>query len=137
MGSRFHDTVWRYWAATVLLLAVGVLGQPGAFRLAIGLTALQALHFWLREGRVGALRVQVRLAYLAVLLPGQWAPAIYWLPLLGTLAMVLFDYCLLARTLSLLPWNRRAPLSWALVRKAFLSRPVQGSILTHLAGGGA
>ena len=43
--------------------------------------------------------------------------------------MVLVGYCPLARMLSLLPWNRRQPLSVALVRRTFLSAPVSGSIV--------
>jgi hypothetical protein len=45
---------------------------------------------------------------------------------------VTFGYCTLARCLSLLPWNRSEPLSFALLRRTFLSRPVKGSVLQGL-----
>ncbi|HEY0633972.1 MAG TPA: hypothetical protein VGE00_01215 [Gammaproteobacteria bacterium] len=40
--------------------------------------------------------------------------ALYWLPTIGTWTRVLFGYCTLARTVSLLPWNRREALSLVL-----------------------
>jgi hypothetical protein len=36
-------------------------------------------------------------------------------------ARILAGYCLLARILSLAPWNLRQPLSLALIRRMFLS----------------
>jgi hypothetical protein len=55
--------------------------------------------------------------------------------LVGTWAMVLVGYCPLARALSLLPWNRRQPLSADLVRRTFLSPPVRGSIVEAMNDG--
>jgi hypothetical protein len=37
--------------------------------------------------------------------------------------LVIFGYCLMARMLSLLPWNRTEPITADLVRPTFLSRP--------------
>jgi hypothetical protein len=37
--------------------------------------------------------------------------------------LVIFGYCLMARMLSLLPWNRTEPITADLVRRTFLSRP--------------
>jgi hypothetical protein len=53
--------------------------------------------------------------------------------LAGTTVRVAFDYCLLARTLSLMPWNRRQPLTLALVWRTYATPPVKGSILQALA----
>lgn len=122
---------WWYWLATVVLLTAGVSGWPAGFLLAIGLTVLQAIHFAIRERSITAFPVQVRVAYLVLLLIAlpeklQW---IYWLPMLGTWAQVLFGYCTMARTVSLLPWNRSEPFSLGLLRRTFLSPPVRGSIL--------
>jgi hypothetical protein len=129
-----RDLGWWYWLASVALLVAGLAGGPLGFAPVIALNLVQALHFLLREGRVGAFPVQVRLAYLGLLLAGQWQPlqVVYWVQLLGTSAMVLFDYCPLARCLSLMPWNRRAPLSVGLVLRTFLSPPVRGNILQGL-----
>lgn len=67
--------------------------------------------------------MQVRIAYLGLLILGVWTPlqCIHWLQLIGTSARVLVGYCFLARTLSLLPWNRFQPLSWALFNRTFFS----------------
>ena len=75
--------------------------------------------------------MQVRAAYLVLLLLAGWPPFrwLLFLLLAGLLTRVVFDYCLLARLLSLMPWNRKRPLTLALVRATFLSRPVRGSIL--------
>ena len=132
--ARLPDLAWWYWAAMVLALAAeGVL--PGAGLAAVGLGVVQWFHLHLRAGRVGALTVQVRLVFLGLLVAGLWPPllVIHWLLLAATLARVAFDYCLLARALALMPWNRAQPLTLSLVRRAFLTPPTQGSILAVLA----
>lgn len=118
---------WWYWLATSLLLTAGVAGWAPGFALAIAFCAWQAVHFALRRA---GFSVQVRVVYLAFLVLA-WPPPLrplYWLPLVGTWANVLFDYCFLARTLSLLPWNREGPLTAGLVRRTYLSPPVRGSV---------
>ena len=132
IGSRFNDIRWRYWLATAVLLAAYlVAGLRVAIFAAMALTAVQLVHFAAREGELTAFPVQVRAAYLGLLAAGLYPPLVFihWIQLIGTWAMVLVGYCLLARALSLLPWNRRQPLSAALVRRTFLSRPVRGSIV--------
>lgn len=128
---EYRRVAWWYWLVTVGLLTLGVLGRPQAFLWAIGLTLIQLAHFTLRERSVRAFPVQVRLGYLLLLLvalpaPLQW---IYWIPTIGTWAQVLFGYCTMARMVSLLPWNRKEPFSFALVRRTFLARPVRGNIM--------
>ena len=125
---------WWYWLATVILLTAGVSGRPAGFALAIGLTVVQLIHFSMRERSLIAFPLQVRLAYwllLLIALPEnlQW---IYWIPTIGTWAQVLFGYCAMARAGSLLPWNRKQPLSFALLEQTFLSAPVRGNILQGL-----
>lgn len=127
---EFRTIGWWYWLATVTLLTAGVAGWPAGFHLAIGLTAVQVLHFAIRERRLTAFTVQVRFAYLLLLLialpaPLQW---LYWVPLVGTWVRVLYGYCTMARTVSLLPWNCREAFSLGLLRRTYLSRPVRGSI---------
>lgn len=123
--------IWRYWVLTVVLLYVGVGGYEPAFLAAIALSCVQVVHFQMREGSVAAFPVQVRIGFLLWLVIAQ-VPSLqwlYWVPVLGTTASVLFDYCPLARALSLAPWNRREPLSRALIKRTVLSAPVHGSIL--------
>ena len=131
--ARFPDVTWWYWAAMVLLLA-GKAIWPAAVLAAVGLGVVQCVHFYVRAERIGALPVQVRTAFLGLLTAGLWPPLalIHWLLLAGTMARVGFDYCLLARTLALMPWNRTQPLTGRLVRRVYLTPPAQGSILALL-----
>lgn len=125
---------WWYWLGADLLLLYGLAGGAWGFAPVIVLCSVQALHFIARERSLAAFPVQVRLGYLGLLLFGLWeyGQFIYWIQLAGTTAMVLVDYCPLARFLSLMPWNRTRPFSWQLVARTFLSRPVKGSILQGL-----
>lgn len=130
----YREFSWWYWAVTTGLLFYGLAGHHDGYWLAIGLSAIQVAHFRLREEDFAAFPVQVRVAYTAMLIVFLWPPlnSLYWIPAIGTLAQVLFGYCTLARCLSLMPWNRREPMSMDLVRRTFLSRPVKGSVMQGL-----
>jgi hypothetical protein len=121
--TTIHDLAWWYWFLTVGLLGAGLFGWPAGIYLAMTLCAIQICHVvWLTRD-VTAFPVQVRVVYLVLLTAGLWGPLqwIHWIQLAGTTARVLVGYCLLARTLSLAPWNRRQPLSLDLLRRTFLS----------------
>jgi hypothetical protein len=125
------DVAWWYWAATAVLLAGALAGCPMGFDPVEAVAAAHALHYLLREQSVSAFPVQVRLVYLALLFLGQVEPLgfIGWIQLVGTTAMVVFDYCVFARLLSLLPFNRQEPISARLLQRTFLSPPVKGGVL--------
>ncbi len=126
-----NDIVTRYWAATVVLLVGVVTGCRYCLPAVIVLNIIQVVHFACRERSLTAFPVQVRATYLGLLFLSQ-APYMIWIlwwQLIGTSAMVLYRYCFLARCLSLLPWNRREPYSWRLVKHTFFTPPVTGSIL--------
>jgi hypothetical protein len=130
------DWTWWAWNLTAILLAIGLLGHPRAFVAAMGITGLQATVMLIREKGVFAFPVQLRIAYLMLLgvcfIPQmRW---LYWLPTVGTLALVIFGYCLMARVLSLLPWNRREALSADLLRRTFFSRPDLSRLATDPEG---
>jgi hypothetical protein len=129
-----RDMGWWYWLVTDLALVYGLLGGPLGFAPVIGITLVQAGHYLARERSLIAFPVQVRLGYLGLLLLGQWPPLyfVYWIQLAGTTAMVCFDYCPLARFLSLMPWNRREPFTLSLVARTITSPPVRGNILQGL-----
>ena len=130
----YRTVSWWYWLVTVGLLTSGVCGWPAGFFLAVALTVIHLLHFIILQRSVAAFPVQVRFAYLLLLLialPEDLRP-IYWIPTIGTWAQVLFGYCAMARTLSLLPWNRTDAFSFALLKRTFLSAPVRGNILQGL-----
>jgi hypothetical protein len=128
----YREVSWRLWLATAVLLTVGLAGRSEAFWLAAALSAVQIVAFRMREGRFTAFPVQVRIAYTALLLVLPFMRWLFWIPAIGAWAQVLLGYCALARCLSLLPWNGREPLSWSLMRRTFLSRPVKGNVLQGL-----
>src|SRR6266436_1654323 len=120
-----QDWTWWVWLVTACLLLIGLMGMPEAFLAALLLSIAQSVLFFARERALGAFPVQLRLAYTLLLiicffLPIRW---LFWLPAVGTFALVIFGYCLMARMLSLLPWNRTEPITADLVRRTFLSRP--------------
>jgi len=129
--NRIKSIRWQYWAVTDVLLIAAVLGWQPAFAAVIGLNLVQLVHFLAREKRLSAFPVQVRAAYLGLLLAGQWDPLyfIYFIQIAGTTAMVLADYCPLARFLSLMPWNRQGPFTLELLKRTVFSPPVRGNIL--------
>lgn len=130
----YRQINWWYWFATACVLTVGMAGYQIGFVLAIGLALLQLIHFTLREQSLTAFTVQVRFWVLVYVLAAYPEPlqAAYWLPLVGTWARAIFGYCVMARTLSLMPWNRRAPFSGALLAKTYFSRPIRGNIMQGL-----
>jgi hypothetical protein len=121
MNRTTRDLAWWYWLATVGLLASGLLEWANGIHLAISLCAVQVIHFGWRSGGITTFPVQVRVTYLLLLALGLWTPLqwIHLVQVIGTSARVLVGYCLLARTLSLAPWNRVEPLSVPLVRNTF------------------
>lgn len=121
--TTIYDLSWWYWLLTLGLLGAGLFGwTPGIF-LAMGLCAVQIVHVVRLRRDVTAFPVQIRAAYLAMLLAGLWEPFqwIHWMQLAGTSARVSIGYCLLARTLSLAPWNHWHPLTFALIKSTFFS----------------
>jgi len=130
------DIGWWYWLVTAGLLSYGVFGHFIGFLLAIGLTVVQLIHFIIREKGITAFPVQVRFWYLMLLIVALPGPlqCVYWIPTIGTWAQILVGYCAMARFVSLFPWNRSEPFSFALLQKTFLSRPVKGNIQQGFAG---
>lgn len=130
----YRDIAWWYWLGEDLLLISGFAGWTNGFYLAAVLGVFQMVHYLILEHSFTAFLVQVRAAYLALLLIGLWPPArfLYVLMVIGTSAIILTGYCFLARALSLLPANRREPFSWKLIKKTLFSPPVRGNILQGL-----
>ena len=124
------DLVWWYWAITDVLLIAGVAGMPYGIEAAIVFNVIQVIHFYTRTSSLSAFPVQVRLAYMALLIVALYPPLffLYYLIILGTSAMVLFDYCFLARFMSLMPWNHQHRFSVGLLRETFFTKPVDGSV---------
>jgi hypothetical protein len=129
--NRWKKMDWWYWLATDGLLIGSVAGWRWGAYPVITLTVIQAVHYLIRERRIAAFPVQVRLGYLLLLVLGMYPPLsfIHWIQLAGTTAVVTVGYCPLARIMVLMPWNRSRPLSVALAWNTLISPPVAGSIL--------
>jgi len=119
-----------YWQLTALLLAAHFAGWAHGLSLAIALTAWQAAHFAAVRRTLGTLDVQVRIGYLGLLVLGGVGPLwpIHVVQFVGVNALLVVDYCLLARLLVLMPWNRDQPLTADLLRKALFMPPAPGAI---------
>ena len=137
LAYQIRQIGWWYWLATLVLLVASLSGWPEVIYFALALTAWQYLHFARRDRNPATFPAQIRFAYLGLLALGTWDAFhfIHYLQLVGTTALVLAGYCPLARTLSLMPWNRHVPFSLSLVRLAYLTPPVRGSILQVLPSG--
>jgi hypothetical protein len=119
-----------YWQLTALLLAAHFAGWAHGLPLAIAISAWQAVHFAAVRRTLGTLDVQVRIGYLSLLVPGIVGPLwpIHVVQFVGVNALLVVDYCLLARLLVLMPWNRGQPLTAELLRKALFMPPAPGAI---------
>lgn len=137
MNLEYRTAAWWYWLATLLTLGAGLAGWPPGLRAAMLVTALHAVHFLVRGYAFTSFPLQVRLSYLALLVVGSWPPLVplLWAMLIGTAARVLFAYCFLARTLSLMPWNRRGPLDWRRLWRTFTMAPTRGSFVEAIEPG--
>lgn len=132
----YKDVGWRYWFVTAAMLTVGMFGNSLGFQIAIGCTVVHLLHFIIRTQSMTVFSVQVRIAYLLLLVVAFAEPLrlLYWIPTVGTWALLLFGYCTMARVVSLLPWNRDEDFSLALVKRTFFSPPVRGNLMEHRLG---
>lgn len=133
MKIDYRETAWWYWLVSWGLLVSGLAGWEPGFWILIGLQAVQVIDFAFREKSLTSFSVQVRIGFFLFVLIAYWPPLrfLYFIPAAGLLARVLVNYCLLARVMSLLPWNCSEPFSRSLVRRTLFTRPVTGSIVEN------
>src|SRR5271170_418081 len=122
---NLNDWVWWAWMLTTVLLVAGLSGYNSALAGATAVTAVHGLIVLVRDRSPVANSVQLRAAYVLLLLIGylpstRW---LYWLLAAGTFALIVFGYCFLTRVLSLLPWNSREAYSLDRLRRTFFSAP--------------
>ena len=133
-----RESSWWIWLATALLLVAGLVWTEVAFVGGILLSAASAGFHLQKYHSFTPYPVQIRLAFTALMIV-CFAPFLrwfYWLLAGGALARVLFGYCMMARVLSLMPWNRTEHLSFDLVRRTFLTPPVIGNAAHGLSDSG-
>ena len=129
-SARLRTRAMRTGWTLVWLALVATLWMPGVAPLLLAACIGNLAAFLVLErGRLAAFPVQVRLAFLLWVAAALWLPGLHWLllvPLAGIPARLLFGYCLLARMVSLLPWNRAERLTRRLLVQTFLSPPTDG-----------
>jgi hypothetical protein len=138
LGIMPKELAWWGWVVTILLLGTGLAGFPAGFIAATVLVLAKTLFYWWKLGHFGAIAVQIRLSHTLVLAL-CFIPRMHWLfgvAAAGAVALVVFGYCLVGRTLSLLPWNRVEPLTLDLLRRTFLSAPAVTHATVRSACGG-
>ena len=121
---------WWVWAITGVCLAAGLMGYSSGFYAAILISVIQTVVYDLKQTSALTFPVQIRFAYTILLILCQ-VPSLgwlYWVPTVGTFALVLFGYCLMGRILSLLPENRTEPMSLDLILRTFLTPPALGNV---------
>jgi len=122
---RPYELSWWMWWIIASGLAVGIAGYRSGFLVAIGISLAKAVFIVFKGRNVRSSAAQVRVAYLLLLMicfiPGlRW---LYWVPLIGTLALIIAGYCLMARFLSLLPRNRAEAINASLLWHTFVDPP--------------
>jgi hypothetical protein len=113
------------WFVTGGALVSYLAGLHAGIVFAATLTAARLFHQVLRVRNGGSLPMQIRALALTVMILGS-RPGLHvllYLQLAGITLLVGFDYCMAARLLSLLPWNRERSLTGALLRATFLTPP--------------
>ena len=118
---------WQFLLVCATGLTLGLTGWNPGFVIAVVMAAVQCIHTIIVQRSLTAFPAQVHITYTLLLLAAlpssmNW---LYWMPAIGTWIYLLFDYCLLARMLSMLPINSAEKFSFQLVRSTFLAAPAK------------
>ncbi len=121
---------WWYLLATWALILSGLLVSAAGIFAAIALCFAQAVHFGIEDKSFLSFTCQVRYVMIAMLAAGLWEPlnGVYWIMVLGLTARLTVNYCLLARFMALMPWNRKQAFNRELFKRALFSPPTKGRI---------
>lgn len=108
----YTSIYWWYWFVTLIAMFAGLSGFAEGFYVVIIVSIVQFAHFWTRSGFT-AFPTQVRFVYGIFTIIGLLDPTrfLYWALLIGTVMVTLFDRCIIARVLILMPWNKDVKLS--------------------------
>ena len=108
----FKSLEWWYWFITLIAMIAGLSGIVEGFYVVILVSVVQFIHFTISRGFT-AFPTQVRFAYAFFVIIAFFDPTyiFYWLLLIGTVMVTLFDTCFIARVLILMPWNKNEKLS--------------------------
>ena len=93
-------------------MIAGLSGIVAGLYVVILVSVVQFIHFSTSRGFV-AFPTQVRFVYGIFVIIAFFDPTyiFYWLLLIGTVMVTLFDTCFIARVLIFMPWNKNVKLS--------------------------
>jgi len=108
----FKSLDWWYWFITLIAMITGLAGIIEGFYVVIFVSLIQFIHFMILRGFT-AFPTQVRFVYGIFTIIALFDPTriFYWALLVGTIMVTLFDRCVIARVLILMPWNKNVKLS--------------------------
>lgn len=103
---------WWYWCITLIAMVIGLAGIVEGFYVVILVSVIQFIHYTATRGFT-AFPTQVRFVYGIFVIIALFDPTriFYWVLLIGTVMVTLFDTCFIARVLILMPWNKHVRLS--------------------------
>lgn len=108
----FKSLEWWYWFITLVSMITGLFGVIEGFYVVILVSVIQFTHFTISHGFT-AFPTQVRFVYGLFTIIALFDPTLifYAALLIGTFMVTLFDRCIIARVLILMPWNKNEKLS--------------------------
>lgn len=102
---------WWFWFVTLIAMITGLAGIVDGFYVVIFVSVVQYIYFVAQKGGT-AFPTQVRLVYGVFTIIALFDPTriFYWALLVGTIMVTLFNKCIIARVLILMPWNKNEKL---------------------------
>lgn len=103
---------WWFWAVTLVGIIAGLSGKVEGYYGVMGVSLIQTIYFSIERG-FAAFPTQVRLVYFACTVIAFFDPTriFFWMLLVGTVMVTLFDRCIIARVLVKMPWNKGVSLT--------------------------
>lgn len=103
---------WWFWFVTLIAMITGLSGVVEGFFAVIVISVIQFIYFTVLRG-FSAFPTQVRFVYGVFTIIAFFDPTylFYWMLLVGTVMVTLFDTCFIARVLIYMPWNKNIKLS--------------------------
>lgn len=112
LAIDFKSLEWWFWGITLIAMIVGLSGVVQGFYAVIIVSIVQFIYFTSLRGFT-AFPTQVRLVYGTFTIIALFDPTriFYWALLVGTIMVTLFNKCIIARVLIMMPWNKNEKLS--------------------------
>jgi hypothetical protein len=108
----FKSLEWWFWCVTLIAMIIGLAGVVEGFYVVILVSVVQFFYFMAKQG-FKAFPTQVRFVYGIFVIIALFDPTriFYWALLVGTVMVTLFNRCMIARVLIMMPWNKDVKLT--------------------------